>query len=59
MKQSNAFNASALWVYHRFQDTSPFSYIGIGLAAAALAAFLLFRVGGVRIRIRVERGERE
>ena len=59
VEQSNAFNASALWVYHRFQDTSPFSYIGIGLAAAALAAFLLFRVGGVRIRIRVERGERE
>ncbi len=59
VEQSNVFNASALWVYHRFQDTSPFSYIGIGLLAAALAAFLLFRVGRVRLRFRLERGERE
>lgn len=53
VRHSNQFMATALWVYHRVDDTAPYSYLVAGLLGLGLLIYWGRRI--IRLQVRIER----
>ena len=53
VRPSNVFTGSLVWTYHRMNDTSPYSYILLGLLILVILGFLAKRF--IRFQINVTR----